>query len=222
MADEMALMWDEVADIGALLHELDAADFDTPSLCEGWAVRDVLGHMGLGHTVPMPIMIGKLAKYGFNVPKASAHGSKELFAGKSPQEICQFWDDVMIATHPRKGIAKLIPAKSGFLDHLVHNQDMRRPTGHSRTIPEDRLRRALELVQSEASPMFNPKRNVTGLTLTATDIDWSAGTGPEVRGPGEALVLAGSGRRAAVADLSGPGLATLCSRIGAEPPADTP
>ena len=45
MADENTLMWDEVADIGELLHELDDADFDTASLCEGWMVRDVLGHM---------------------------------------------------------------------------------------------------------------------------------------------------------------------------------
>jgi hypothetical protein len=46
------MMWDEVADIGALLHELDDEAFDTPSLCDGWAVTDVLGHMGLGHTTP--------------------------------------------------------------------------------------------------------------------------------------------------------------------------
>ncbi len=52
MSDE-TMMWDEVADIGALLHELDDEAFDTPSLCDGWAVRDVLGHMGLGHTTPM-------------------------------------------------------------------------------------------------------------------------------------------------------------------------
>jgi hypothetical protein len=39
MSDE-TMMWDEVADIGALLHELDDEAFDTPSLCDGWAVRD--------------------------------------------------------------------------------------------------------------------------------------------------------------------------------------
>jgi hypothetical protein len=39
MSDE-TMMWDEVADIGALLHELDDEAFDTPSLCHGWAVRD--------------------------------------------------------------------------------------------------------------------------------------------------------------------------------------
>jgi Mycothiol maleylpyruvate isomerase N-terminal domain len=29
-----------------------------PSLCDGWAVRDVLGHMGLGHTVALADLEG--------------------------------------------------------------------------------------------------------------------------------------------------------------------
>ena len=210
----MAMMWAEVADIGSLLDELQDAEFDTPSLCEGWAVRDVLGHMGLGHTVPMPSMLARIARYGFNVPKASAAESKTMFAGKSGQDIRRFWSEVMVAQHPRKGISKMIPAKAGFLDHLIHNQDIRRPTGHARTIPEDRLRRALELVgTAPPGPGFNPKKNVARLTLRATDIDWSSGEGPLVEGPGEAIVLAAAGRTTALAELSGPGVGTLKERI---------
>ena len=44
-----------------------------------------------------------------------------------------------------------------------------------------------------------------GLRLVATDIDWSHGGGPEVRGPGEALLMAMAGRGDALKDLSGPG-----------------
>jgi uncharacterized protein (TIGR03083 family) len=214
MSDE-TMMWDDVADIGALLHELDDEAFDTPSLCDGWAVRDVLGHMGLGHTTPMPAMISRVGRYAFNVTKASFTESKTLFAGKDAAEIRRFWDEVMVAQHPRKGISKLIPTKSGFLDHLVHNQDIRRPTGKPRTIPEARLHRALELVHTEASPLFNPRRNVAALKLHASDIGWTAGDGPTVQGPGEAIVLAAAGRKAALADLEGDGVATLRQRISA-------
>ena len=214
MADEKAMMWDEVADIGKLLHELDDAAFDTPSLCDGWKVRDVLGHMGAGHTTPGGTMLMKVARRGFNVTKASFEESQEMFAGKSADEIRSFWDDVMIGQHPMKGISKMIPSKAAFLDHLVHNQDIRRPTGKPREIAEDRLRRALELVRSEGNPMFNPKKNAAGLRLEATDIDWSDGDGPSVQGPGEALVLAASGRRAALADLTGDGVDVLRGRIG--------
>jgi uncharacterized protein (TIGR03083 family) len=214
-AGDGAMMWDEVADIGRLLHDLDDAAFDTPSLCTGWSVRDVLGHMGLGHTVPMGSMVARIGRYGFNVPKASFNESKKLFASSSPDEIRAFWDDVMVAQHPRKGISKLIPERSGLVDHLVHNQDIRRPTGKERVIPEDRLRRALELVRTDGNGIFNPKKNVAGLQLRATDIGWSAGVGPLVEGPGEAIVLAAAGRTAALDDLRGDGLAELSGRVGA-------
>jgi len=49
--------------------------------------------------------------------------------------------------------------------------------------------------------------------LRATDIDWEHGSGPEVTGPGEALLMTMTGRPAAVADLSGPGLGTLATRL---------
>jgi uncharacterized protein (TIGR03083 family) len=213
MVDDATMMWDEVADIGGLLHELDDAQFDTPSLCDGWKVRDVLGHMGLGHTTPMPQMLGRMARYRFRVPKASLEESKTVFAGKGAGEIRRFWDEVMVATHPRKGISKLIPNRAGFIDHLVHNQDIRRPTGKPRTIPDHRLRRALEIVRSESNPFFKPKQNVAGLRLRATDIGWESGDGPVVEGTGEAIVMAAAGRHAALGDLSGDGVPTLAGRI---------
>ncbi|HET6810411.1 MAG TPA: maleylpyruvate isomerase family mycothiol-dependent enzyme [Acidimicrobiales bacterium] len=215
MSADETLMWDEVRDIGSLLHELDDADFDRPSLCEGWKVRDVLGHMGLGHTTPMLAMTGRMARYGFNVTKASFNESKSLFSESTPDEIRRFWDDVMVAGQPRRGISKMIPTSAGFLDHLVHNEDIRRPTGHRRQVPEDRLRRALSLVRTEGSPMWSPKKKVSGLRLQATDIDWSEGEGPVVSGPGESIVMAASGRRAALGELEGDGVDRLRARIGA-------
>jgi len=47
------------------------------------------------------------------------------------------------------------------------------------------------------------------------DIGWTAGDGPAVQGPGEAIVLAAAGRKAALADLEGDGVATLRQRISA-------
>jgi hypothetical protein len=45
-----------------------------------------------------------------------------------------------------------------------------------------------------------------------TDAEWSHGTGPEVSGPILALVMAMTGRKAALDDLSGEGVSTLRSR----------
>jgi hypothetical protein len=56
------------------------------------------------------------------------------------------------------------------------------------------------------------KRRIDGLTLRATDTEWSTGTGPEVAGPILALLMAMTGRKAATADLTGEGVETLASR----------
>ena len=61
-------------------------------------------------------------------------------------------------------------------------------------------------------PVLGNKKRVAGLKLAATDIDWTFGDGPEVRGTGEALLLAICGRKAALDDLEGEGVATLRSR----------
>jgi uncharacterized protein (TIGR03083 family) len=214
MADDTTMMWDEVADIGVLLHELDDASFDAPSLCDDWAVRDVLGHMSVGHTTPMTEMVVRIGKYGFNVTKASFNESKRFAASKSPEELREFWDTVMVGQHPRKGISKMIPANAGFLDHLVHNQDIRRPLAVPRMIPADRLLRALEISTTTGNPMFNPKKKVHGLHLVATDVKWSRGDGPVVEGPGEAIVMAAAGRRVALDELTGEGVGVLRDRVG--------
>jgi hypothetical protein len=49
--------------------------------------------------------------------------------------------------------------------------------------------------------------------IAATDVDWSHGKGPEARGTGEALLMIMAGRPDALADLDGPGVATLASRV---------
>ena len=67
--DRMRLQ--EMAAISELLHGLTPQQWDEASLCAGWRVRDVVSHMCLGYTTPMPTMLGKLARRGFNVPKAS-------------------------------------------------------------------------------------------------------------------------------------------------------
>ena len=60
--------------------------------------------------------------------------------------------------------------------------------------------------------LIGSKRRISGLTLRATDADWTTGTGPEVSGPILSLVMAMTGRKAADDDLTGEGVATLRSR----------
>jgi len=47
----------------------------------------------------MPAMLARIGRYAFNVTKASFTESRTMFAGKNPDEIRRFWDEV----RPRGG-----------------------------------------------------------------------------------------------------------------------
>jgi len=209
-------LWSEVDQIGELLHELDAAEFDQPSLCDGWQVRDVIGHMAFGHTTPMPKVMIELTKFRFDVPKGSYALSKEWAGARTPDEIITVWDRDLVAGRSRKGIAKMIKWDQGFLDHFIHQQDIRRPLDRPRTIDEGQLRAALDLLPTVKTKIFATKPIVEGLRLEANDIDWSTGDGPLVRGPGEALVMAAGGRTVALTELDGDGVSLLRDRLAAD------
>jgi uncharacterized protein (TIGR03083 family) len=97
---------------------------------------------------------------------------------------------------------------------MIHQQDVRRPLGLTRPIPADRITPVLDFSLGRASSALVPgsRKRAVGLRLVTTDMDWSVGDGPEVRGPSEALMMALNGRVSAVDDLQGPGVPTLASR----------
>ena len=212
-----ALLAREVADIGTLFKELGDAEFDAPSLCAGWVVRDVLGHMGMGHATPTPTMLLLLAKHGFSLPKASRIESITMFAGESGDDIRRSWSEVMVAQHPRNGISKTIPAGSGFFDHLVHNQDIRRAHWAEPGRPLRAPVAGLGAFAYRWQPRVQPREDAAGLRLVASDLGRSAGDGPAIEGPGESVVLAGDGRTVPLADLEEDGVDVLRARIAGRP-----
>lgn len=214
MTDYTALMWAEVDDMGKLVQDLSDQELDVPSLCEGWRVRDVLGHMSMGHTYGWGQILRGLARNRFNLPKASYEGAIDFASERSAEELRRFWLDVMVGTHPSKGVATVIPKRDGFFDHLVHHQDIRRALGRPREIDAERLVTALDAVTHVSSPFFSTKKPTRGLTLRATDIDWSTGSGPEVAGPAESVIMAAAGRRVALDELTGDGVAQLRRQLG--------
>ncbi|MFO7590726.1 MAG: maleylpyruvate isomerase family mycothiol-dependent enzyme [Acidimicrobiia bacterium] len=207
------MLWDESSDIAAALGELQDAEFDAMSLCEGWRVRDVVSHMVVGHTAPMSKILVEVAKNGFSVPKGSFEISREYGSAHSAAEIRDAWSAVA-RDHTRKGITKVISEKEGMVDLLIHHQDIRRPLGRPRTIPAERLTAALDALPTIGG-FLKSKQRMRGLSWRATDVDWTFGEGPEVSGPAEALILAASGRPAALPELSGDGQAELASRLAA-------
>ena len=75
----------------------------------------------------------------------------------------------------------------------------------------DRIISALNFAR--VAPPIGAYRRIPGLHVTATDMAWHAGYGPEVRGPAEAILLVTAGRSVALEDLSGPGVPALRRRM---------
>ncbi|MEV5650023.1 maleylpyruvate isomerase family mycothiol-dependent enzyme [Nocardia sp. NPDC052254] len=193
------LLNDERADLIALLGELSDAEWETPSLCAGWRVRDVVGH--LLYDEISPIGYARIAaRCRMDTDRVNAHLVDRVQDLPPAQLLARF---------ERSGqrITRMWPSL-GLADMTVHHQDIRRPLGRPRTIPADRLVAVLE----HPDPFARPGRFTRGLRLVATDVEWASGTGPEVRGPGEALALAMVGRPVALDELTGDGVAALRER----------
>jgi len=111
----------------------------------------------------------------------------------------------------RIGVWKPLPGvdyRESAVDYLVHTQDIAIPLGRRVKMPTDVAAVAAERVWANPR-LFHARKKLAGYRLIATDTDWIAGQGQEVTGPISALLLLLTGRTAALADLSGPGAATL-------------
>jgi uncharacterized protein (TIGR03083 family) len=117
------------------------------------------------------------------------------------------------AAAPRRAAPECATRTEGALlgEAFVHGEDIRRHLGISHAYPVDKVVAALGLyVRSNA--IIGGKERVAALTLKAIDTDFSVGSGPLVTGPAVSLLLASSGRKSALADLSGPGVQVLQGR----------
>jgi len=93
----------------------------------------------------------------------------------------------------------------------VHGEDVFRALGGYRDHPAEHVVAVADFY-TRSNLLIGSKRRIEGVTLRATDLDWTHGSGPEVTGPGIALVMAMTGRTTALADLTGDGVPVLRSR----------
>ncbi len=196
----------ERRDLLALLRELSPAEWETPSLCAGWQVRDVVAHL-VGYEGRTPRQMLDLAVRGRFVPdRMNAVGVREL-AGRTPEELVRRLADHLEPTGP----AALFGGRVGITDGVIHHQDIRRAVGRPRAVPAERLLPALSFALT--APPLRGAWRARGTRLVAEDVGWTHGRGPEVRGPGEAVLMAMAGRRDALRDLRGAGVDRLADRL---------
>ena len=208
----MSEIWTSIAaERGALaddLADLTPAQWDTPSMCTDWTVRDVVAHMSsTAAMTPGKFFLG-MAKAGFNFDKF-ANGGIAKHRGSDPEATLTGFQGLQNSTSAPPG-----PKVSWLGEVVIHGADVRRPLGISHTYPPDTVRQVIDFYKG-SNVLIGARKRIAGLSLHATDDDWQHGDDPgaaRVEGPLLSLLLAMTGRGPACDDLTGPGVPTLRSR----------
>ena len=194
-----------VADI---LGGLTAEQWTTPSLCQGWTVREVGAHLSLAPNTSVAEVLGWMVK---------ARGSySRMIRDSAIDRARRPTAEIVADLRGVVGLRKLAPTttwRDPLLDIVVHAQDIAVPLGVSVAADVDAARTSAEWAWSVRFPQIRFGR-LRGLRLVADDADWTRGRGAELHGPVEQLLLLCTGRPAALAHLEGVGRELARQRLG--------
>jgi uncharacterized protein (TIGR03083 family) len=184
-----------------LLEGLSDEQWNVPSLCEGWRVKDVAAHVAM---TPQPSTLGTVAAELVRARGSFVTATRDLAVRYAERPGVD-----LVAEMREHAASRRLPAVTNYrnivLDILVHGQDIAIPLGIARDMPSDAVVAALDRAR-KIGWLLGVDRGLKRFRYTATDVDWTAGEGPEVRGPAAALLLSLTGRPAALPQLSGPGV----------------
>lgn len=204
--DIRGLARDERADLAAFLMTLSPAQWQAPTLCTRWRVRDVVAHVVSYDELDVRGLLALVIQGRFRPAQVNA-AALASYSTRSPAQLL-----ALLTAQPQpRGLPAALGGRVALTEGLIHHQDIRRALGMPRAIPPERLLPALRLAL--IAPDIGGLWHIRGLRLVATDLRFSAGVGLEVRGAGEALLMAIAGRRGVVSELSGPGQRKLAHRL---------
>ena len=178
----------EFASLADLLAAASAAQWDTPSLCEGWRVREVIAHMTMAARYSEAEFMAELQRCDFDFTRLSNEVAGRDAGLPEDELVASLRSDVMQHWAPPGG------GYHGALNHVViHGLDVTVPLGVPRRSPDDTIRVVLDdLAQGGGHAHF--RTVINGRRLEAYDLDWSHGSGPVLRGAAGDLALAMGGR----------------------------
>ena len=196
--------------IAEVLDGLARSDWDRPTLCEGWSVRHLAGHL----LQPMLVGFGR-----FLVTAVRHRGDTDATVDHLARALARREPEELVALLRRHAADQVDPPRVGpmgpFADTCLHLRDVARPLGLAADVgPDDWTVLLTYLCSPQVAPALVPRGRLRGLSLHAVDDDWHCGAGAEVRGTLEALAMASTGRTDALRDLEGPGVPVLQERIG--------
>ena len=174
--DRQAAAAAEYLALADLLDSQPEAGWDTPSLCEGWRVREVVAHM------TMPVRYSP-EQFGTEIQAAGGDFTKlsNTVAGRDaalPVDVLvgNLRDEMLHAWTPPGG------GSTGALNHaVIHSLDITVPLEVDRRASDQAIRMVLDDL-TEGGTHANFGFDLNGIQLRATDIEWSYGSGKTITG----------------------------------------
>jgi uncharacterized protein (TIGR03083 family) len=191
--------------LAAQLEGISDGAWGTTSLCTDWTVQDVLAHMTATAKLSSASFFPKLIGSGFSLKKMQAKDIARERGSSGPELLARFTSQADSTGRPPG------PVETMLGEVLVHSEDIRRPLGLTHTYQPEAVMQAADFYK-RSNLVVGTKKRIAGVTLRATDADWSHGDGPNAEGPMLSLLLAMTGRKVALGDLTGEGVAALRSR----------
>ncbi|MEU7909093.1 maleylpyruvate isomerase family mycothiol-dependent enzyme [Actinoplanes sp. NPDC049118] len=179
----------ERAEQADLLAGLRPDQWDAPTLCAGWRVREVVAHT----TMPFRATLGRtmleLARARGNVNRMADRCARRDAARLSAAELlASLRDNIDHPWTPPGGGVR------GALSHdVIHGLDITVGLGLDRRVPPERVALVLAGLSPRNIAFFGA--DLDGIALRATDLDWGHGSGTPVRGMAQDLLLVLCGRR---------------------------
>lgn len=187
--DLQAAVAAEFLALADLLVTLPEEGWDTPSLCDGWRVREVAAHM---------TMAARYTEAQFFAELGACDGDFTRLSNSIASRDAELPSSVLVENLRDEGMHRWTPPGGGYtgaLNHVViHSLDITVALGMARRAPDDTIRAVLDdLTHGGAHGHFG--FDLDGLILRATDIDWTYGSGEPISGTAKDLALHICGRR---------------------------
>jgi uncharacterized protein (TIGR03083 family) len=187
----------ECQTLADLLSGLPSRSWDTPSLCAGWRVREVVAHMTMPARYTTPQFITELARARGNFTRMADRCARRDAALPADDLVAGLRDPRLHAWKPPGG-----GYQSALIHAVIHGLDVTMPLGLERHVPADRMRIVLAGVTRPKSLRYFGV-DLTGIEMRASDVDWSTGAGTPLTGSAQDLALAVCGRKLPAGRLHG-------------------
>ena len=190
-------------DLADVVEGLDEQQLDGPTPCGDWTPRHILGHVTSFVDIGLGGFFLNMAKHRFDYDRAADTLARRMAERPVADLLSALRDN-----GAKKAWLPIFPEMLTVADAVIHTQDIRRGAGLDGRPADETLRSVLDFMvtDKQARNIGGPK--LDGLSFSATDLDWSTGSGQGVEGPAESILMAMAGRPV-LDELTGDGVDRL-------------